>query len=315
MTKLTYDDFVGNEGAVTKVQLLVHQASKESTARIPDMAFLGPAGHGKNTLANIIADELGRRLLTINSTVIRDPFQFRGLIIDLATNCHNGSIVMIDECHALGRRIQDNLLTATEYPRELHTSHKDQVFTDKLPENLSFIFATTHGGNIRPALLSRLETVEFLPYSVEQQLEMAVKYMKRRHKLDGSNMEAKALVEVARRARSGRQVARFCDMIVRYMKMNNIDRLTVDVMHKCFEILGVDENGLTRIDKMMLSQLAQMNTCVGLDTLDAVLPSTKKQIKEYIEPYLLKKGFIVRTSAGRMITTAGMAVVANGGDK
>lgn len=307
--KLAYNDFVGNEGAVTKVQLLVDEASKDSSARIPDMAFLGPAGHGKNTLATIIADELDRKLLTINSTVIRDPFQFRGLIIDLATHNQRGSIVMIDECHALSRRIQDNLLTATEHPRELHTSHKDQVFRDKLPENLSFIFATTHGGNIRPALFSRLEMIEFLPYSIDQQLEMAIKYMVRKHNMKKEELTPKAMVEIAKRARNGRQVARFCDMIVRYMKKHNINTLDTSTISECFKILGVDKNGLTRIDKIMLNQLAQMNMCVGLDTLEAVLPTTKKQIKEYIEPYLLKKGYIIRTSAGRMITSNGIKVV------
>lgn len=309
MNKLSYNDFVGNEEAVTKVQLLVDEATQDSYARIPDMAFLGPAGHGKNTLATIIADELDRKLLTINSTVIRDPFQFRGLIIDLATNNSRGSIVMIDECHALSRRIQDNLLTATEHPRELHTSHKDQVFTDKLPENLSFIFATTHGGNIRPALLSRLEIVEFLPYSIGQQLEMAIKYMVRKYKIDKAALEPKALIEIAKRARSGRQVARFCDMIMRYMKKHELTRLDVETISACFEILGVDKNGLTRIDKIMLDALAKQNTTVGLDTLEAIMPVAKKQIKEYIEPYLLKKGYIVRTSAGRMITTKGLQVM------
>ena len=315
MNKLTYDDFVGNEGAVKKVQLLVDEASKDSGARIPDMAFFGPAGHGKNILATIIGHTLDRKLMVINSTVIRDPFQFRGLIIDLAVHNHGGAIVMVDECHALTRRIQDNLLTATEYPRELHTSHKEQVFTDKLPENLSFIFATTHGGNIRPALLSRLETIEFLPYSVEEHLEMAIKYMLRRHKLDKSSLDAKCMIEVAKRARDGRQVARFCDTIVRYMKQNDIVKLDTSNINECFKVLGVDENGLTRIDRIMLKALSKMNTCVGLDTLDAVLPANKKQIKEYIEPYLLKKGFIVRTSGGRMITSKGIRIVAKGESK
>jgi len=311
MNKLTYADFVGNKGAVDKIQLLVYDATKDSGARVPDMALLGPAGHGKNTLAEVIASTLDRKIKVINSTSIRDPFQFRGLIIDLATN-HSGSIVMVDECHALAVRIQDNLLTATEQPRELHTSHKDQVFTDKLPENLSFIFATTHGGNIRPALLSRLEIIELLPYSAEERLEMAIKYMLRAHKLDKSSLDAQCMIEIAKRARDGRGVSKFCDTIVRYMRMNNISKLDTTMLSKCFEILGVDKNGLTRIDRIMLKQLAKMNTCVGLDTLDAILPINKKQIKECIEPHLLKEGYIVRTSAGRMITSKGLIALKQG---
>jgi Holliday junction resolvasome RuvABC ATP-dependent DNA helicase subunit len=128
MNKLTFADFVGNKGAVSKVQLLIDEALKDKSASMPDMAFLGQSGHGKNTLAEVISTETGRELLTINSTIIRDPFQFRGLVINLKDKVgHDGAIIMIDECHALPKRIQDNLLTATEHPRELHTSHKDQT--------------------------------------------------------------------------------------------------------------------------------------------------------------------------------------------
>jgi len=305
MSKLTFDDFVGNEGAVQKARLLIDEAVNNTHGRIPDMAFLGAAGHGKNTLAEAIASETKRKLLVINSTVIRDPFQFRGLVMDLSTNNEQGSIIVIDECHALNRRIQDNLLTATEHPRELHTSHKEQVFTDKLPENLSLIFATTHAASIGPALMSRLEPIEFLPYSTAEQLEMAVKYMERRHKVSGAKLDAKCMIQVAQRARNGRQVARFCDTIVRYMNKNKINKLDDKAIQECFDVLGVDKNGLTRVDRIMLGHLQKMNTHVGLDTLDAVMPVTKKEIKDCIEPYLLKKNFIIRTSSGRMITTKG----------
>ncbi len=316
MKDLKFTDFVGNKGVISKIELLIDDAMKDRFARMPDLAFLGPAGHGKNTLAYVIANETKRKLLVINSTVIRDPFQFRGLIMNLTHDNHDGAIIMVDECHALARKIQDNLLTATEHPRELHTSHKDQVFTDKLPENLSFIFATTHGGYIRPSLLSRLEPIEFLPYSTNEQLEMAIKYLIRRHDFKKENIDIKCIIEVAKRARDGRQVARFCDTIVRYMRKNNLTQLNQTTMDECFEVLGVDKNGLTRLDRIMLRKLLQMNTFVGLDTLDAVMPTSKKQIKEYIEPYLLQKGFIIRTSSGRMITPKGRsALIKTGGTK
>lgn len=306
MEKLTFADFVGNQGAMNKIQLLIDEAIKDQHATMPDMAFLGPSGYGKNTLARVIATETRRKLLVINSTIIRDPFQFRGLIINLKDEVgQSGAIIMIDECHALPKKIQDNLLTATEHPRELHTSHKDQVFTERLDANFSFIFGTTHGAHLKEALLTRLEIIELLPYSVNEQLVMAIKYLIRRHGFKKPDIEVNPIMEVARRARNGRQVTRFCDTMVRYMKKHKLTKLDKETADACFKVLGVDKNGLTRLDHIMLMKLSQMNTCVGLDTLDAVLPTSKKQIKESIEPYLLERGFIVRTSAGRMITSKG----------
>ena len=60
---LTYDDFVGNSEAVEKVKLLTHEAEGDNFARIPDIAFYGPSGHGKNTLAGIVANTLGRKFI------------------------------------------------------------------------------------------------------------------------------------------------------------------------------------------------------------------------------------------------------------
>jgi len=310
MEKLAFADFVGNKGAVGKIQLLIDEAIKDKHAAMPDMAFLGPSGYGKNTLAKVIATETNRKLLIINSTVIRDPFQFRGLVINLKDEVKNdGAIIMIDECHALPRKIQDNLLTATEHPRELHTSHKEQVFTERLDANFSFIFGTTHGAHLKEALLTRLEIIELLPYSVNEQLEMAIKYLIRQHGFKKEDIEVAPIMEVAKRARNGRQVSRFCDTMVRYMKKHKMTKLSKDAAAACFEVMGVDKNGLTRLDIIMLTKLSQMNTCVGLDTLDAVLPTSKKQIKESMEPYLLERGFIVRTSAGRMITSKGRKAI------
>lgn len=306
--KLSYEDFIGNEQAVRKVKLLTHEADGDNIVRIPDMAFLGPSGHGKNMLAEVIAAHLGRKLETINSTVVRDPFQFRSKVTGGEFNS-TGKIILLDECHQLPRRIQDNLLSALEHPRELHTSHKDQIFKDSLPQNLSFIFATTHGGNIRKALMNRLEAIEFLEYSKAEMLEMAVKYLKRVHGLAPGDLESKAVIDIANRARSGRQLSKFCDNIILYMKQKGIIKLDTGIVEACFNILGVDKNGLTRVDRKMLTYMTKVNTFVGLDTLEALMNMTKKDIKENVEPYLLRRGFIVRKSSGRIITPKGRRAV------
>jgi len=306
--KLTYEDFVGNQQAVKKIQLLTHAAEGNNIVRIPDMAFLGPSGHGKNMLAEILSSHLSRSLDVINSTVIRDPFQFRSRVTSGDFNS-SGLVILLDECHQLPRKIQDNLLSAMEHPRQLHTAHKDQIFKDSLPENISFILATTHGGLIRKALLGRLEAIEFLDYSLNEMVEMAVKYLKRKYKMGPKQLQAAAIVDIANRARSGRQLTKFCDNLILYMKYGGINRLSTNVVRECFEILGVDGNGLTRVDRKMLSYMTKVNTFVGLDTLEALMDMSKKEIKENIEPFLLRRGFIVRKSSGRIITPVGRRAV------
>jgi Holliday junction DNA helicase RuvB len=308
MQKLNYEDFVGNEAAVKTVRLLTDRAIGDNSCRIPDIAFLGPSGHGKNTLARIVANALDRQFIEINSTVIRDPFQFRSLMVNGDFNS-TGVIIHLDECHQLPRKIQDNLLSALEEPRKLHTASKDQVFTDSLVENMSFIFSTTHAGALRKALRSRLEHVEFLEYSMKELLQMAVKYLVRAHGMKREQLDASAVAEIARRARSGRQVVKFCDNIVRYMESINQTTLDRSAIDGTFDILGVDKFGLTRVDRKMLTYLAEYNSYVGLDTLEAVMNMTKKDIRVNLEPFLLQRGFIIRKPAGRLITTKGKKAV------
>jgi len=307
MSKRTmkFKDFVGNETALEKLDLLIHEARNNDTARIPDFAFLGASGLGKSTLSRIVANELGRHCLEINSTAIRDPYVFRQKVIDAYTTHHNGVIVLLDECHSLPRKIQDNLLTSTEHPRVLQTAGKDIIHTDSLPDNCSFIFSTTHSGLIQKALLTRLEVIELFPYSLSEQFKMAVNYLTNEVGLSEQELNKDSLKEVAKRARNGRQVVKFCDSLVRYKSKHNLSSINKDMTIKCFKILGVDSNGLTEVDRMFLKKLSKSTGSMGLDTLEAILPCTKKEIKERIEPFLLRRNMIIRTKAGRVLTDKG----------
>ena len=42
--KLSFKDFVGNKAVIELVKLLMHGAENDSSARLPDIAFLGSAG-------------------------------------------------------------------------------------------------------------------------------------------------------------------------------------------------------------------------------------------------------------------------------
>ena len=55
--------------------------------------------------------------------------------------------------------------------------------------------------------------------------------------------------------------------------------------------------------------MVEANTFVGLDTLEAAMNMTKKEIKERLEPWLLRNRFISRHAAGRLITKKGYKAV------
>jgi len=89
------------------------------------------------------------------------------------------------------------------------------------------------------------------------------------------------------------------------MKQKGITKLTTEAVEKTFRIKGIDVNGLSRLDRKLLGYMAETKTFVGLDTLEAAMNMTKKEIKETLEPWLLRNSFITRHAAGRLITPKG----------
>ncbi len=301
--EMNFDDFVGNTKASNQIRLLSSDAA-ENDGPLPHLGFFGPAGHGKTTMARIVANHVGRKFVYINSVAVKNPMIFRGIITNPENNMH-GAVTLLDECHRLPGAIQDTLLSVLEKPAMLVTSYRNQIIRDTLPDHMSFIFATTNIGKMRNALLSRLESIEFQDYSIEEMQLIAAKYLKKRHEIPAEAIEIGAIRDIGRRSRNGRHVVKICDNMIRYMKARNKGALTKDVSNKVFSIFDIDQNGLTSKEVKLLAYLAESGQC-GLDTLEAYLDTPKKDIKDKFEPWLLRKNFIIRQASGRAITQRGM---------
>ena len=299
-------DFVGNTEAVTQIKLLCSDAVDKG-GKLPHLGFFGAAGHGKTTMAKIVADYVGRQFVYINSVAVKNSMIFRGLLTHPDNNAH-GAVILMDECHRLPSKIRDNLLSVLEYPATLVTSYRNQIIRDKLPDHISFIFATTHAGKIRDAFLSRLEVIEFHEYTTPEKQLIAAKYLKREHNFSNELISVDAITEIGRRSRSGRQVVKTCENMMRFMRYKSLDKLDISVVRRVFDILGIDDNGLTKRDRLYLGYLAESGQC-GLDTLEAYLNVPKRDIKDKVEPWLLRQNLVLRQSSGRAITPRGMKAV------
>lgn len=304
--EMQFEDFVGNTEAIAQIRLLSADAAINN-GKLPHMGFFGAAGHGKTTMAKIVANHIDRQFVYINSVAVKTPMIFRGILTNPDNNIH-GAVILLDECHRLSSMIRDNLLSVLEYPATLVTSYRNQIVRDKLPDHISFIFATTHAGKIRDAFLSRLEIVEFHEYSTLEKQLIAAKYLKREYDFHHDFIEVDAITEIGRRSRNGRHVVKNCDNMMRFMKYKGISKLDLAVVTQVFIILGVDDNGLTKRDRLYLRYLAESGQC-GLDTLEAYLNIPKRDIKDKLEPWLLRQNLVLRQSSGRTITPRGMMAI------
>jgi Holliday junction DNA helicase RuvB len=64
---------------------------------------------------------------------------------------------------------------------------------------------------------------------------------------------------------------------------------------------GIDENGLTKNDRRYIEFLRKIDKPVGLETIAASLGIDKDTLKNVVEPFLMEKGMILRTTKGRIL--------------
>jgi Holliday junction DNA helicase RuvB len=67
---------------------------------------------------------------------------------------------------------------------------------------------------------------------------------------------------------------------------------------------GVDERGLTGLDRRYLKTIVEFygGGPVGIEAIAATLQEETDTLVDVVEPFLLKSGLIIRTSAGRRTT-------------
>jgi Holliday junction DNA helicase RuvB len=76
----------------------------------------------------------------------------------------------------------------------------------------------------------------------------------------------------------------------------------LDVASFALDLLEVDQYGLDKIDRKILSTLIVnfQGGPVGLETLAAAIGEDSGTLEDVYEPYLLQNGFLNRTPRGRM---------------
>ena len=109
--------------------------------------------------------------------------------------------------------------------------------------------------------------------------------------------------EIALRSRGTPRIAnRILKRARDFAEINNKGNISIDIAKETLTRLGIDENGLDDMDRKIIDSL--VNTFdggpVGLESLSVAISEDSKTIEEVYEPYLIKEGFIQRTTRGRI---------------
>ncbi len=294
-------DFVGQDEIKDALEVMITSAKMRNVS--PDhILFSGPPGLGKTTLAAIIAHEMESRMESTSGPVLEKPGDLASLLTPLKT----GDILFIDEIHRISPVIEEILYPAMEdFSIDVMigvgpTARSIQIGL----ERFTLIGATTKTGLLGAPFRDRFGLVLRLSLYEPSDLK---KIVIRSAGILKIPITEEGAIEIAGRSRGTPRIAnRLLRRVYDYAIVKGSGKIDIEIAEMALTSLGIDKLGLDYLDRKILTVIEKdfSGGPVGLKTIAISVGEEPRTIEDVYEPYLIRIGFIKRTSKGRETTKA-----------
>jgi holliday junction DNA helicase RuvB len=291
----------GQAAVVENLGIAIEAAHKPAEP-LDHVILHGPPGLGKTTLAQVIAHEMQGSFVATSGPVLERQSDLMGLL----SNIETGTVVFVDEIHRLPRAVEEFLYSAMEdFKVDFVIERGTHARTIKYPlPHFTLVGATTRVGMLSAPLLDRFGLQYHLDFYEPEELAYVIH---RSAQILDTPIEADGGFEIAKRSRGTPRIAnRLLKRVRDYAQVRGDGVITLDIACEALRREGIDENGLNDLDRRYLQTIVDYyeGGPVGIEALAATLNEEKDTLVDVIEPYLLKKGWVVRTAGGRKIGSA-----------
>ncbi|EXJ22337.1 Holliday junction DNA helicase RuvB [Alkalibacterium sp. AK22] len=291
--------YLGQEKIKEELTIYIEAARKREES-LDHVLLYGPPGLGKTTMAMVVANEMQTDIRTTSGPAIEKP----GDLVALLNDLEPGGILFIDEIHRMPRIAEEMLYSAMEdFYVDIIIGQGESAHPVHFPlPPFTLIGATTRAGTLSAPLRDRFGILAHMEYYKKEELE---KIVMRSAQVLQTEIRREGAYEIARRSRGTPRVAnRLLKRVRDYAEVRGSGVIDKSSAASALDLLRVDSEGLDSVDHKLLDTLITLygGGPVGLNTLSANIGEEMETIEDMVEPFLLKEGFIQRTSRGRVAT-------------